>query len=221
MAHLTPLEIIERAARELFHGEIAAVSSFGADSAVLLHMIAEIDRTLPVIFLDTGKHFDETLDYRDALVADFGLTNIRVDHARRGGARADRPDGQSAPDRHRRLLRRPQGRAAGARRRAVPRLVHRPQALPGRDAGGAAGVRGGRPAHPHQSAGALDDIRPGRLHARACAARKSAGRLWLSVDRLLPLHAAGAAGRGRAQRPLGRPGQDRVRHPPVGAGSSR
>ncbi|RUW43475.1 phosphoadenosine phosphosulfate reductase family protein, partial [Mesorhizobium sp. M8A.F.Ca.ET.021.01.1.1] len=68
--HLKPLEIIERAARDLFHDEIAAVSSFGADSAVLLHMIAEIDRTLPVIFLDTGKHFEETLGYRDALVAD-------------------------------------------------------------------------------------------------------------------------------------------------------
>ncbi|TIO08555.1 phosphoadenylyl-sulfate reductase [Mesorhizobium sp.] len=76
--HLKPLEIIERSAREFFYDEIAAVSSFGADSAVLLHMIAKIDRTLPVIFLDTGKHFEETLDYRDALVADFGLTDIRV-----------------------------------------------------------------------------------------------------------------------------------------------
>lgn len=76
--HLNPLQIIERSARELFHGGIAAVSSFGADSAVLLHMIAKVDRTLPVIFLDTGKHFEETLGYRDALVADFGLTDIRV-----------------------------------------------------------------------------------------------------------------------------------------------
>ncbi|TIV15214.1 MAG: hypothetical protein E5V99_31890, partial [Mesorhizobium sp.] len=50
----------------------------GTDSAVLLHMISEIDRTLPVIFLDTGKHFEETLGYRDALVADFGLTDVRV-----------------------------------------------------------------------------------------------------------------------------------------------
>ena len=76
--YLKPIEIIERAARDLFRGEIAAVSSFGADSAVLLHMISEIDRSLPVIFLDTGKHFEETLGYRDALVADFGLTDIRV-----------------------------------------------------------------------------------------------------------------------------------------------
>ncbi|RVC60492.1 phosphoadenosine phosphosulfate reductase, partial [Mesorhizobium sp. M00.F.Ca.ET.038.03.1.1] len=78
LGHLKPIEIIERAARESFRGEVAAVSSFGADSAVLLHMISEIDRTLPVIFLDTGKHFEETLGYRDALVADFGLTDVRV-----------------------------------------------------------------------------------------------------------------------------------------------
>ena len=54
------------------------MSSFGADSAVLLHMIARVDRSLPVLFLDTGKHFEETLPYRDALVADFGLTDVRV-----------------------------------------------------------------------------------------------------------------------------------------------
>lgn len=59
-------------------GAIAAVSSFGADSAVLLHMIARVDPALPVLFLETGKHFGETLQYRDALVADFGLRDLRV-----------------------------------------------------------------------------------------------------------------------------------------------
>lgn len=76
--NLAPQEIIARAANERFAGEIAAVSSFGADSAVLLHMIAAVDRKLPIVFLDTGKHFGETLDYRDALAADFGLTDIRI-----------------------------------------------------------------------------------------------------------------------------------------------
>jgi phosphoadenosine phosphosulfate reductase len=71
-------EVIALAVGDLFDGGIGAVSSFGADSAVLLHMIAEVDRHLPVVFLDTGKHFSETLDYRDALAADFGLTDIRV-----------------------------------------------------------------------------------------------------------------------------------------------
>jgi phosphoadenosine phosphosulfate reductase len=76
--HLPAIEIIERAVTDLFTDEIAAVSSFGADSAVLLHLIAQVDANLPVIFLDTGKHFEETFFYRDALAADFGLTNIRV-----------------------------------------------------------------------------------------------------------------------------------------------
>ena len=44
-----------------FFGRIAAVSSFGTESAVLLAQIAEIDPTVPVLFLDTGKHFGETL----------------------------------------------------------------------------------------------------------------------------------------------------------------
>jgi len=57
-------------------GDLAIVSSFGAESAVLLHMIASIDRSLPVLFLDTGKHFAETLAYRDTLVERLGLTNL-------------------------------------------------------------------------------------------------------------------------------------------------
>ncbi len=59
-------------------GEVAVVSSFGADSAVLLHLIAQVDPALPVLFLDTFKHFPETLAYRDALVARLGLTGLRV-----------------------------------------------------------------------------------------------------------------------------------------------
>jgi phosphoadenosine phosphosulfate reductase len=71
-------EVIAFSAREGFPGALAAVSSFGADSAVLLHMLAEVDPALPVIFLDTGKHFEETISYRDALAADLGLTNIEI-----------------------------------------------------------------------------------------------------------------------------------------------
>jgi phosphoadenosine phosphosulfate reductase len=48
-------------------GEIALVSSFGAEAAVLLHIVAQTDPHLPVLFLDTGKHFAETLDYQDRL----------------------------------------------------------------------------------------------------------------------------------------------------------
>jgi len=52
------------------------VSSFGAESAVLLHLVARVDRHVPVLFLNTGKHFAQTLDYRDRLVERLGLANL-------------------------------------------------------------------------------------------------------------------------------------------------
>jgi phosphoadenosine phosphosulfate reductase len=59
-------------------GELAVVSSFGAESAVLLHLVASIDPATPVLFLETGKHFSETIAYRDLLVERLGLTNLIV-----------------------------------------------------------------------------------------------------------------------------------------------
>jgi phosphoadenosine phosphosulfate reductase len=59
-------------------GRVALVSSFGAESAVLLHLVASIDRATPVIVLDTGKLFAATIAYRDRLARDLGLTNLRV-----------------------------------------------------------------------------------------------------------------------------------------------
>lgn len=60
-----------------YPGHTALVSSFGAESAVLLHMVSEVNPNLPVIFLDTGKLFQETLNYRDRLIVELGLTNVR------------------------------------------------------------------------------------------------------------------------------------------------
>ncbi|MPT48096.1 MAG: phosphoadenylyl-sulfate reductase [Sphingobium sp.] len=59
-------------------GEIAVVSSFGTESAVLLHLVAQADPNIPVIFVDTLKMFQETLDYRETLVAALGITDSRV-----------------------------------------------------------------------------------------------------------------------------------------------
>ena len=59
-------------------GKTALVSSFGAESAVLLDMVATVDPTTPVIFLDTGKLFEETQDYRQELTALLGLEDVRV-----------------------------------------------------------------------------------------------------------------------------------------------
>lgn len=73
----SPLEIIS-AARMAFAEDLAIVSSFGAESAVLLHMASQVDRTIPVLFLDTGHMFADTLAYRDTLTTLLGLTNVRT-----------------------------------------------------------------------------------------------------------------------------------------------
>ncbi|QRG04739.1 phosphoadenylyl-sulfate reductase [Xanthobacter dioxanivorans] len=72
-----PLEIIA-AALDAFPGRVAAVSSFGTESAVLLHMISQVDKATPVLFLDTGHLFEETLTYRDTLAESLGLTNVQT-----------------------------------------------------------------------------------------------------------------------------------------------
>ena len=70
--------LLRLAIEDLFPGRIALVSSFGADSAVLLHMVAGVNKATPVVFVDTGQHFPETLAYRDRLVEDLGLTSVVV-----------------------------------------------------------------------------------------------------------------------------------------------
>ncbi|WP_156840111.1 phosphoadenylyl-sulfate reductase [Novosphingobium aquimarinum] len=71
------LEMLETLLKERMAGEVAVVSSFGAESAVLLHLIAQVDPATPVLFLETGKHFPETLAYRDLLIERLGLTDVR------------------------------------------------------------------------------------------------------------------------------------------------
>lgn len=69
-------EMLEGVIRDSLAGDLAVVSSFGAESAVLLHLVAQVDRAVPVLFLDTGKHFAETLAYRDILVERLGLNLV-------------------------------------------------------------------------------------------------------------------------------------------------
>jgi phosphoadenosine phosphosulfate reductase len=76
-AGLEGRELIRAFARD-FRGRIALLSSFGAESSVLLHMMSEVDREIPVIFLDTQKLFPETIGYRDRLVRELGLRDVRV-----------------------------------------------------------------------------------------------------------------------------------------------
>ena len=69
-------EMLDAVIKDSLAGDLAIVSSFGAESAVLLHLIAQVDANIPVLFLETGKHFTETLEYRDDLVSRLGLTNL-------------------------------------------------------------------------------------------------------------------------------------------------
>src|SRR5580704_12336043 len=71
-----PQEIL-RVAVEQLGDKVALVSSFGAESAVLLHLAAQVSPTIPVLFLDTGMLFGQTLDYRQQLAAQLGLTDVR------------------------------------------------------------------------------------------------------------------------------------------------
>jgi len=57
--------------------ELTYVSSFGAESAVMLALIADVDPDLPIVFLETGMHFPQTLDYKEELIERLGLTNVR------------------------------------------------------------------------------------------------------------------------------------------------
>jgi phosphoadenosine phosphosulfate reductase len=77
LAKASPHQIIE-AARKAMPGRLGVVSSFGTESAVLLKFVADIDPSLPILFLDTLWLFKETLAYRDLLVAHLGLTDVRT-----------------------------------------------------------------------------------------------------------------------------------------------
>ena len=76
LRHAHPATVLESAV-EAFGDKLALVSSFGAESAVLLHMVSKIKPDTPVLFLDTGMLFGQTLDYRKNLAARLGLTDVR------------------------------------------------------------------------------------------------------------------------------------------------
>ena len=101
-AALEAHSLLRLAIQDLYPGRIALVSSFGADAAVLLHLVSTIDRTVPVVFVDTGHLFPETLQYRDELVAMLGLTDVRAVMPGTGDLAQDDPENflwSSDPDR--------------------------------------------------------------------------------------------------------------------------
>ena len=73
----SPNEVIATALKIVGRDKLALVSSFGTESAALLKVMADVDPAIPVVFLDTGWLFEETLAYRDTLIAALGLSDVR------------------------------------------------------------------------------------------------------------------------------------------------
>lgn len=81
---MTELEQKIAEARALIAAELAKpganciTSSFQAECVVLVHMLREQRPDIPVLFLETGYHFPETLAYRDQMTRDWNLnlTNL-------------------------------------------------------------------------------------------------------------------------------------------------
>ncbi len=71
----SPEEII-RKAQNLFKDKIVYISSFGIESAIILHMISQIDKNFPIALLNTNFLFKQTLDYKNKLIKGFNLKNF-------------------------------------------------------------------------------------------------------------------------------------------------
>jgi phosphoadenosine phosphosulfate reductase len=90
---LTPLAILEDALQHRAFSRPTVVSSFGAESSVMLHMIAQLRPDIPVYLIDTGKLFDETLRFRDRLQHVLGLEDVRCIAPRLDEIQSTDPDG--------------------------------------------------------------------------------------------------------------------------------
>ena len=85
--------VLERAMTDPQVGRIALISSFGAESVVLLHLVSVIDRTIPVLVVDTEMLFAETIAYQAEVADKLGLTNVQRVMASRARLDFEDPDG--------------------------------------------------------------------------------------------------------------------------------
>jgi phosphoadenosine phosphosulfate reductase len=77
LRNASPADVVAAALQVVGREHLAVVSSFGTESAALLKVMADVDPSIPVIFLDTGWLFEETLAYRDTLIVTLGLRDVR------------------------------------------------------------------------------------------------------------------------------------------------
>ena len=74
---LLPQNILEDSINNIFRKKMVYVCSFGTESAIILHMISEIDKSLPIILLNTEFLFKETIDYKNYLISKFKFSNFK------------------------------------------------------------------------------------------------------------------------------------------------
>lgn len=99
---LSAQQMLDRVINGRVAGSVAVISSFGAEAAALLKLVADKDPATPVVFLDTRRHFDETLAYVDDLMEQLGLTTLVRARPRPAQIEAEDPDeslAQQASDR--------------------------------------------------------------------------------------------------------------------------
>ena len=213
LRNASPAEVIAAALQTVGRERLAVVSSFGIESAALLKVMADVDPAIPVVFLDTGWLFEETLAYRDTLIATLGLRDVRSIKPLEATLSRDDPDRElwfSDPDACCRIRKvEPLARALapfsgwingrkrfqGGLRADIPvveqdgsRLKFNPFANVSREEIEAIYKLAKLPPHPLSGSG----LSLGRVHA---------------------LQQPGLGGRGCASRPLARQSQDRMRHP--------
>ncbi|MEM6636418.1 MAG: phosphoadenylyl-sulfate reductase [Pseudomonadota bacterium] len=101
LRHHSAASVLERALTDPQVGRTALVTSFGAESVALLHLVSVIDRTLPVIFLETEMLFPETLAYQAEVARFLALEDVRIIRPSRTEVFAEDVDGilhLAAPD---------------------------------------------------------------------------------------------------------------------------
>ncbi len=91
--HHAAIEVLRRAVTDPDLGQVALVSSFGAESVVLLHMVSRVAPGLPVLFIDTQMLFPETLAYQHEVAERLSLTNVQVITASEAEIAAHDPEG--------------------------------------------------------------------------------------------------------------------------------
>lgn len=91
--HHSATAVLEHSLKDVDLGRVALVSSFGAESVVLLHLVSVIAPETPVLFIDTRMLFAETLEYQRELAEKLALCDIRTIRAHPAKVAFEDPDG--------------------------------------------------------------------------------------------------------------------------------